>query len=59
MDPETKRAVTRSGHGGRWAAMQPPRGGFGCSRTPGWPLERLGHHFWRVPKGYPGGKPAW
>jgi len=26
--------------------------------TPGRPLERLGHHFWRVPKGYPGGKPA-
>ena len=26
--------------------------------TPGRPLERLGHHFWRVPKGCPGGKPA-
>jgi esterase/lipase superfamily enzyme len=26
--------------------------------TPGRPLEPLGPHFWRVPPGYPGGKPA-
>jgi len=28
------------------------------SGTPGRPLEFLGPHFWRVPPGYPGGKPV-